>query len=149
MVRPTKKRTIENIPQVKYFKPAGIPMREIGEINLSLEEVEALRLKDLEGLIQQECADKMNVSRPTFQRILVKAREKVARALLQGKAIRFKGGDYKLARGAYYCQSCDYVLEISSSGRGRGPHRHRGGACPECGSRSLTKQVEKGEDKEK
>lgn len=76
MARPPKERRVEYIPEIRYFKPAGIPARDIKEVNLSIEEVEAIRLKDLEGLTQEECARKMEVSRPTFQRVLTGAREK-------------------------------------------------------------------------
>jgi uncharacterized protein len=84
------------MPGVTYFKPAGIPLRVLEENCLSLEEVEALRLRDLEHLEQVECARKMNVSRPTFQRVLASARKKVADSLLGGKALRIEGGNYEL-----------------------------------------------------
>ena len=89
--RPPICRRVTSLPQVTYFKPAGIPMRMLEEICLSVDEAEAIRLKDLEGLEQEEGADKMGISRPTFQRMLVSARQKVADALLNGKAIRMKG----------------------------------------------------------
>ena len=139
MPRPTKKRRIENIPQVKYFKPAGIPMRKLKEVNLNMEEVEAIRLKDMEGLIQQECADKMEVSRPTFQRILRSAREKIAQALIKGQSIKFQGGDYQLAEGKYSCLNCGQTFKLKNPGRGR-RHRHGRGNCPECGEKSLKKK---------
>lgn len=72
-------------------------MRSLEEVALAVEEIEALRLKDLEGLDQTDAAVRMNVSRPTFQRILVKARGKVAEALFHGKAIRIGGGDFHVA----------------------------------------------------
>ncbi|MFW6309300.1 MAG: DUF134 domain-containing protein, partial [bacterium] len=133
-----KKRLIENIPEVKFFKPAGIPRRDIEEINLTMEEVEAIRLKDQEGLTQQQCADKMEISRPTFQRILVKAHQKIARALLEGKAIRFKGGDYQIARGRYYCQNCGASFQFPRKRRRRGRNFREEG-CPECGDKSFKK----------
>ncbi|TDA68340.1 MAG: DUF134 domain-containing protein [Clostridia bacterium] len=97
MPRPPKCRRVEFLPQHTYFKPAGIPLRELEEVVLAVEEVEALRLKDLEGLEQEECAERMQVSRPTFQRILVGARQKVSRALVEGKAIRVEGGTFAVA----------------------------------------------------
>jgi uncharacterized protein len=97
MSRPFKCRRIGYIPDVTYFKPAGIPMRELEEVNLSFEEAEAIRLKDLEGLEQEQAAEKMNISRPTFQRILVSARRKIADVLLNGKAIRIEGGNYEVS----------------------------------------------------
>jgi len=89
--------------EVLYFKPAGIPLRELDEVDISLEELEALRLKDLEGLEQEQGAVSMNVSRPTFQRILASARRKIAEALLHGKAIRIGGGSYELASRRFLC----------------------------------------------
>ena len=135
MPRPPKKRLIENIPEIKYFKPAGVPRREIEEIRLTLEEVEALRLKDKKGMNQQECAEKMGISRPTFQRILVSAHEKIAEALLEGKGIRFKGGDYRIARGNYQCVKCETVFKHRNRRRNR-----RGQNCPECGGEAISKK---------
>ena len=105
MVRPRKCRLVEALPGVTYFKPAGIPLRLLDEVRLSVEEVEALRLKELEGLDQAEAAQRMGVSRPTFQRTLGAARQKVAQALLNGKAIRIEGGSFELA-GLPRCPAC-------------------------------------------
>jgi predicted DNA-binding protein (UPF0251 family) len=103
MGRPTKWRRVEYIPEVTYFKPAGIPMRMLEEVRLSVEEAEAIRLKDLEGLEQEQGAEKMGISRATFQRVLGSARTKVADALLNGKAIRIEGGDFELAMRRFRC----------------------------------------------
>jgi uncharacterized protein len=94
MSRPFKCRRICFMPGVTYFKPAGIPLRFLEENCLSLEEMEAIRLRDLEQL---ECARKMNISRPTFQRVLASARRKIADGLLTGKALRIEGGNYELS----------------------------------------------------
>jgi len=83
------------IPGTTYFKPAGIPLRFLEEVQLSIEEAEALRLKELEGMEQEQAAEKMNISRPTFQRILSSARKKMADALLNGKAIKIEGGNFE------------------------------------------------------
>ncbi|MDD3264895.1 MAG: DUF134 domain-containing protein [Dehalococcoidales bacterium] len=100
MVRPRKCRHISFLPDVTYFKPQGIPMRFLEEVSLSFEEIEAIRLKDIEGLEQEEAASRMNVSRPTYQRVLVSARKKIATAILSAKAIRIEGGNYKLSGDA-------------------------------------------------
>ncbi len=84
------------MPQVTYFKPAGIPLRALEEVRLSVEEAEAIRLKELEGLEQELGAEKMNISRSTFQRVLASARQKIADALLNGKAIRIEGGNFEM-----------------------------------------------------
>ncbi len=97
MPRPIKDRRIAYMPEVTYFKPAGIPLRMLEESRLSVEEVEALRLKDFDGLEQEECAEKMNISRQTFQRVLGAARRNIADALFNGKAIRVEGGNFEIS----------------------------------------------------
>ncbi|MFW5991582.1 MAG: DUF134 domain-containing protein [Halanaerobiaceae bacterium] len=129
MARPTKERRVEFIPEIKYFKPAGIPMRDIEEVSLTIEEVEAIRLKDIEFLNQEEAAGRMNVSRATFQRVLTEARKKVAEALIMGKGIRFRGGDYKLAE-YLDCPKCGEKFRVRFHGRyGHGARRRY---CPDC-----------------
>lgn len=103
MARPPKCRRVNFMPGVTYFKPAGIPLRVLDEIHLTVEEVESIRLKDLEGLDQEQCAKKMNISRATFQRVLESARKKLAEALLNGKAIRIEGGNFEMAPLHFTC----------------------------------------------
>lgn len=135
MPRPTKLRRVHNLPEVNLFKPAGVPASVLGEVTLAIEELEALRLKDLEGLDQEECADKMQVSRPTFQRILGAARQKVAKALVDGLAIRIEGGSYRMAMRKFQCSECGQIVELHW-GRGRGH-------CPRCSQElALEDQVE-------
>jgi predicted DNA-binding protein (UPF0251 family) len=86
------------LPRATYFKPAGIPLRMLDEVRLSVEEAEAIRLKDLEGLEQEQGAEKMNISRPTFQRLLASGRQKMADALLKSKAIKIEGGAFEIAK---------------------------------------------------
>ena len=85
------------------FKPAGIPLKSLEEVTLKAEEVEALRLVDLEGLKQEESARKINVSRSTFQRVLESARKKLAEAILKGKAIKIEGGSFEFAKYHLRC----------------------------------------------
>ncbi len=103
MSRPPKCRRVNFVPAVTYFKPAGIPLRVLDEVCLTVEEAEAIRLKDLEDLDQEQSAAKMNISRPTFQRVLESARKKMADALLGGKAIRIEGGNFELAPLHFTC----------------------------------------------
>ena len=93
MVRPRLCRRILAEPDVSYFKPRGIPLRELEEVILLVDEFEAIRLKDLEGLEQEECAKKMNISQPTFHRLVLSARKKIADAIIHGKAIKIEGGN--------------------------------------------------------
>ena len=88
MPRPRLCRTIRFNPNITYFKPQGMPMRHLEVIELTAEEVEALRLKNIQGLEQNECAKKMNTSQSTFQRILSSAYKKISEALIKGKAIK-------------------------------------------------------------
>ena len=92
MTRPKTLRRIDSIPDVKWFKPAGIKMCSLEEVSLTFDEIEAIRLADLENLYQEQVATRMGVSRQTVGRILVSARKKVAEALVTGKAIRLEGG---------------------------------------------------------
>ncbi len=96
MVRPRHCRKVEYEPQVTYFKPAGIPVVDLEETILTVDEFEAIRLKDLECLEQEECAKKMAISQPTFHRLIVSARGKIADAMVHGKAIKIEGGNFKM-----------------------------------------------------
>lgn len=86
-------------PHVTYFKPAGIPVVDLEENILTIDEFEAVRLKDLEGLDQEECAKKMAISQPTFHRLITSARGKIADAIVNGKAIKIEGGNFKMIPG--------------------------------------------------
>jgi uncharacterized protein len=88
MPRPRLCRRIKFNPRITYFKPQGVPMRMLDEIELTAEEVEALRLKNIEELEQVECAKKMNTSQSTLQRILTSAYKKISQAIIEGKAIK-------------------------------------------------------------
>jgi uncharacterized protein len=103
MPRPIKCRRVNFLPEVKYYKPAGVPIRNVEEVCLSIEEVEAIRLKDLEGLEQEESAEMMNISRPTFHRVLSAAHYKIAEALFGGKAIRIGGGNFEIPPCHFKC----------------------------------------------
>lgn len=92
MARPLKPRRILFDPDVVYFKPRAVPLSMLEEVDLSMDELEALRLCDLEDLEQKEAAKKMKISQSTLQRILITARKKVAEALINGKAIKIRKG---------------------------------------------------------
>jgi predicted DNA-binding protein (UPF0251 family) len=91
MVRPIKCRQISSDLTAYYYKPQGIPMYELEEVALELDEVEAIRLADLEELYQVDAAARMGVSRQTFGNIISRAHKKIATALLHGKALRVAG----------------------------------------------------------
>ncbi len=92
MPRPACLRHVTCRPAAPLFKPAGVPAVFLEEVVLTLDELEALRLADLEGLHHDEAGLRMGVSRPTFGRVVEAARRKVADALTRGKALRIEGG---------------------------------------------------------
>lgn len=96
MPRPVKLRRVRFEPNITYFKPAGVPLRELSEIVLTVEELESMRLKDSENLSETDAAKKMGISQPTFNRLVNSARKKIADALNKGAAIRIEGGTYKI-----------------------------------------------------
>lgn len=129
MPRPTKFRRVEFFPEDTYFIPWGKPKCKIEEILLKVEELEAMRLKDIKGLNQEECAEKMQVSRQTFQNIIDSAREKVCIALTEGKAIRISGGHYTMTHCRFKCMKCGCEYQIN--------FEQDKYVCPECGSEQV------------
>jgi predicted DNA-binding protein (UPF0251 family) len=116
-----------------YFKPRGIPLVDLEEICLLVEELEAVRLKDAEGLEQEECGRLMKISQPTFHRVLESARRKIAEALIQGKAIRIEGGDFEMAERKFACRSCGHPWEVPFGTGQKGIDM----TCPKCESRDI------------
>ncbi|MEA5039153.1 MAG: DUF134 domain-containing protein [Clostridiaceae bacterium] len=136
MARPVKWRKIEHIPAVAYFVPSDGGIPEIPEIVLKLEELEAIRLKDLEGLEQGECAERMEVSRPTFQRILLSAREKIADSLVNGKTVHIEGGNFTRNICPVRCMDCGQ--EWKESFERLNSVAEGSCACPSCGSYNVS-----------
>ncbi|MDX9860269.1 MAG: DUF134 domain-containing protein [Rhodospirillales bacterium] len=97
MPRPSKCRSVGSLPGVVDFKPRGVPMHALQEVYLTFDGHEALRLADLDGLDQGTAAKRMGISRQTFGRILAAARRTVARAIIEGMALRVEGGNVRLA----------------------------------------------------
>lgn len=124
MPRPSKCRRVEQMPGFTCFRPSGIPLSEMAEMVLSVEELEAIRLRDLAGLEHEECAEKMSVSRPTFHRVLTAARQKIATALVNGAALIISGGNFKLSSHHLECRGCGHRWE--------GAICCRRTVCPSC-----------------
>jgi predicted DNA-binding protein (UPF0251 family) len=97
-LRPKKTRWIKCAPGERCFKPLCKPLNRLKDVNLSLDEFEAVRLADLEGLKQVEAAKKLRISRPTFSRIVSSARSKIADGLVNIKAIKIEGGCCRISR---------------------------------------------------
>lgn len=98
MPRPRKCRNVSAAPDITYFKPRGVPLRELAEVYLPLDGFEAIRLVDYDGLNHEAAAKQMKVSRQTLGRILASARQTIAKALIQGLALRIHGGEYQLVQ---------------------------------------------------
>ncbi|MBN1835245.1 MAG: DUF134 domain-containing protein [Spirochaetales bacterium] len=118
MARPVKPRWIGFQPPGLCFLPQAVPVAPAGLLVLTIDELEAIRLADLEGLSHAEAAERMNVSRPTFGRIVEQARRKVAEGLVHGRGIGFEGGVVRFhpPQGPSWGGG--------GRGRGRGPHGH-------------------------
>ena len=113
------------------FKPAGVPASQLVEIVLEIDELESVRLADLEGLYQEDAAEQMNVSRQTFGRIVSSARKKVAQALVQGMSLRIEGGEIEMAeQRSFVCLECGHEWQLPF-GTGRPAE------CPECKSTGI------------
>ncbi|MFA6320294.1 MAG: DUF134 domain-containing protein [Candidatus Omnitrophota bacterium] len=98
MMRPKKTRWIKCLPGERCFKPMCKPLNKVKCVCLTLDEFEAVRLADLEGMEQAEAAKMLKISRPTFSRIAASARKKIADGLVNIKAIRIEGGCCKVVR---------------------------------------------------
>jgi predicted DNA-binding protein (UPF0251 family) len=124
MPRPPCCRRVSGKPAASVFKPAGIPARMLEEVVMALDEFESIRLADFEGFYQEEAAGRMNVSRPTFGRIIESAHRKLAEAIIFGKALKIEGGPV-LAEPvrAFRCPVCSHLWEgVTDSGTD----------CPRC-----------------
>ncbi len=111
MPRPKQFRKIVSPPIMIGFKPFGIPRKELESIELLFDEYEAVRLLDYEGLLQEQAAERMNVSRPTLTRIYENARKTIARAFVECKMIVIKGGNVEFEREWFRCRKCHKLVE--------------------------------------
>ncbi len=105
-----KERRITMPPSMEGYKPYGMPLRGTDSVVLLLEEFEAIRLKDYEDLTQEEAAEKMKISRPTFTRLYDLTRKKIAKAFIEGKSIVIDGGDYITDDYWYRCKDCHETM---------------------------------------
>ena len=133
MPRPQKFRRVTHTPGSTYFKPQGIPMPLLDEVVLTIDEFEALRLADLQALSHEQAAAKMKISRATFGRIIEKARKTVVDAIVNGKAIRIEGGNYRMGKMfEFQCKSCNRSWQFSAAA---GEKKD----CPHCKRRGWSR----------
>lgn len=99
MARPMKWRKVCCLPESKKFGPLDLALEVQDHVNMTVDEYETVRLIDLEGFTQEECAKQMNVARTTVQGIYIEARRKLAESLVNGKAIVIDGGKYRICDG--------------------------------------------------
>jgi predicted DNA-binding protein (UPF0251 family) len=128
MVRPKKDRLVAFNPKINYFKPRGIPVFDLDEVCLTVDEREAIRLADFLDLSHADAGERMGVSRATFGRIIQRARKVIADAIINGKAVRVEGGNYQLVEKSrtFVCHHCDHMWEEPfGTGRPEG--------CSRCG----------------
>jgi predicted DNA-binding protein (UPF0251 family) len=132
MARPRKCRWVCCEPSVTFFKPRGIPLTSLEKTSLAVDELEAVRLKDLQAVEQTQAAVTMNVSQPTFHRILESAHKKIADALVNGKAIKIEGGDYMVREGErlFKCYDCQNEWQEPYG-------TARPSKCPKCDSANI------------
>jgi len=136
MVRPKCCRRVAGLPRCGMFKPAGVPACSLEEVVLTVDELEAIRLADLQGLYQEQAAGQMKVSRQTFGRIIESARRKVAETLVEGKALRIEGGVITMAEmRTFKCHHCQHAWG-APFGAGRPPE------CPKCKSVNIHRAPE-------
>lgn len=136
MPRPRCPRRVRCAPEVVHFKPRGVPMSGLTEVVLTFDELEAIRLGDLEGRYQENASAEMGVSRQTFGRIIEAAHRKVAEALCLGKALQIEGGIVEMMENRKFtCRGCGHNWEVPY-GVGRPS------ACPECKSVNVHRSPE-------
>lgn len=141
MPRPCKLRRVSCNAQVASFRPAGIPKGELKSVSLSLDEFEAIRLADFEGLYQEQAAGRMKISRQTFGNIITSAHQKVADFLLNSKRLSVEGGTVEIAACRFICNRCRHSWSIPCSAE-------RPTECPQCKGNEFccSKKIGKGKN---
>lgn len=129
MARNPKARVVSHPPMFHTFKPAGVVGNKLESIMLELDEYEAIRLADHEGLEHEEASEAMGISRSTFTRLLERARKKVASMLINGSKLTIGGGSIHFKENLYQCAACHHIFKASLH------EEHE--QCPSCHSRNL------------
>ncbi|TYB30528.1 MAG: DUF134 domain-containing protein [Candidatus Mcinerneyibacterium aminivorans] len=129
MARPKKIRRVGKPPIAMGMKPVGIRRINLETVTLNLDEYEAIRLSDYRKLSHKEAAEKLEVSRPTFTRLIDSAHRKISEAIIKGKEIVIEGGNIHFNNFIYICRNCGNSFEASSG--------ESIDCCPECGSENI------------
>lgn len=129
MVRPRIFRRISEEPQIRCFKPERDDLDSLKPIEITIDEFEAIRLRDYHDIQQKKSAEIMEISQSTFHRILTSARKKISKALIEGNTIIIVGGDYITDKKRYICNICGF--EWSSP-------KKEYDKCPDCKSEEIT-----------
>lgn len=129
MPRPEKNRIVDNPPLFNKFKPVGVAGRHLDEVQLSLDEYEALRLADQKGFSHADAAEEMNISRSTFTRLIERSRKKIMDFMINGKVLRINGGNVHFRQNIIKCFDCGYMFKIDFDTQFTN--------CPECNSSNL------------
>lgn len=106
MPRPKQNRKIDSPPLMIGYKPFGIPKSELETVIIAIDEYESIRLLDYEGLMQEQAAERMNISRPTLTRIYENARKLIAKAFVEGKILQIEGGNIEFNKEWFRCKKC-------------------------------------------
>jgi len=124
-----RKRRIASPPRFSNYKPSGIPRRNLDQITITIDEFEAFRLADYEGHDHLEASVQMQISRPTFSRLIEKARSKIAHAIVDGLELVIEGGNIDFSQGMHRCRDCgeEHIHAINQTIAD----------CPECGSDNV------------
>ena len=129
MPRPKKERVVYQPPLYSEFKPQGVQRNELEPLSLELDEFEAIRLADYEGMDHNEAALEMDISRSTFTRLIENARRKMSRFLIEGRYLRIEGGNIHFHGNVIRCMDCNHMFNIGFDTDIR--------TCPACGSENL------------
>jgi len=130
MARPEKFRIIKSPPLFNHFKPAVIPMNRLDRIDLTIAEYEAIRLADYQNLDHVDAAKLMEISRPTFTRLIEKARQKIAALIIEGKALIIEGGNVHFNENLIKCMDCGHLFKLNINQDSK--------KCEKCSSENIS-----------
>lgn len=111
MPRPTRNRRVVNPPQMSGFKPFGMPLCKLKVLELQFDEFESFNLINYQDMSQDAASEMMGISRPTFTRIYNRALKKIAKAFVEGMAIKIEGGNVEFEKQWFKCQKCFKLID--------------------------------------